>query len=321
MGLLTMKRALCLYTALMVSMLMLPLFAYAYEIRDVAVDAARDDFVLEPAKIEIFLDPGASRTETLRITNRTDGQRTFSIDVEDFQGSRDIAQTVELLGEQTGPYSLKDYITPEIETFTLEPKQQIILDVTVDIPEDADPGGLYGSILVSSVSKGTINGNGVAAVSRLGALLFVRVSGDVVEDGYLKELRIAGGKRFFTNAEDLTSFELYFENNGSVHLNPYGVIQVSNIAGMVVDDIEVVPYFAMPDSLRYRNVPWSRELLLGRYKVTAEINRGYDDIVDELSLVFWVIPWKIIIFSLFGVALLLLAVRWIGRTFKIERRS
>ena len=203
--------------------------------------------------------------------------------------------------------------------FELSSGYQILLPIEVTIPEDAQPGGLYGSILISSSSAGNTGGAGAVSVSRLGALLFVRVSGDVLEDGYLDEFRLAGlDQTFFANGDAISDFELFFRNNGSVHLNPYGVIRITNLAGVVIEEIEVLPYFAMPDSLRYRNIAWGRDLLMGRYKATATINRGYDDVIDEMSLTFWVLPWKMIGTIVGSVFILLFLVRWIGRTFSFE---
>ena len=34
--------------------------------------------------------------------------------------------------------------------------------------------------------------------------------------------------------------------------------------------------------------------------VTAKVNRGYDDIVDEVSTTFWVLPWKIVLGTFVG---------------------
>ena len=288
--------------------LFLPVFLVkAYEIRNTGAEM-NNDFVLEPAKLEVTLDPGAVTTETLNILNRTDKTLDFKIEIEDFSGSKDPSQTVILKGDERGPYSLKDYLIPEISDFSLEPGQQIILPIVINIPLDAEPGGLYGSVLISSQANAQ-GSTGTAIISRLGALFFVNVNGEVTRDGQLtsfKKIDSEGAK---------TSFELLFTNNGNVHLNPYGNIRIFNLMGTQISEVEVPAYFAMPDSVRYRKVEWNKGKLFGRYKAVASINRGYDNIVDEMSLTFWVMSAKLLVTILGGIILLILIIIWLIRTF------
>ncbi len=297
--------------------------ANAAEIVNVSAET-RGDFVLSPAKVEVLLSPGESTERVLTITNRTGEKREFSIGIEDFVGSKNPSKTVVLLGDERGPYSLKDYIKPELNKFILEAGEQIKLPINIAVPEGAEPGGLYGSVLVSSTSsvKGSLAGgpSGAVIVSRIGSLFFVGVSGEADVGGGLEDFRISGGKNVFFKETNM-QFEMLFRNSGNIHLNPYGMITITNIGGVDVDKIEIEPYFSIPNSLRSRVVSWDRELMFGRYKATLELNRGYEDIVDESSVVFWVIPWKIILAVFAALLLLMLVVRWIGSRFEFKRKE
>jgi len=299
-------------------------YAYAYEITEVAVDEV-GDFILEPAKIDVFVSAGETVTETLRIINRTGETLKFTVDIEDTTGSKEGSRAIVLLGDERGPYSLRDYIRPETNEFTLKSKQQISLPVRISVPADAEPGGLYGTVLISSADVSRVEGEngaagGATTISRLGALFFVRVSGDVAEDGALEDFGLKENKTLFYD-EGPSGFHLVFNNNGSVHLNPYGFITVSNFAGITVDEIEVTPYFAMPDSVRFREVKYDSGVLLGRYKAVAQINRGYDDIIDERSVVFWVIPWKLILAGFAIILFIIFVVRWFAVNFELKRKA
>jgi len=293
--------------------------AFGYVITNVAPEL-RGDFVLEPAKIEIFADPGHVSTTDMRITNRTEKDILFRVSVEDTKGSDNPENPIELLGSEKGPYSLKDYITPEIETFTLRSGEQITLPVTVSIPADAEAGGLYGSVLFESGSAGDTASSGSRTISRLGALLFVRVNGEVTEIGALEDFRVSGGSPILFT-EDLIGFEMLYRNSGSVHVNPYGMITVRNIFGMTVAEIEVPPYYAMPESLRYRKVTWEHGPLFGYYVATLEQNRGYDDIVDTQRVSFAVLPWKESLIVVVGILVLVFGIRWFFRAFEFKRKS
>jgi hypothetical protein len=297
----------------------------AYEIQELTGVEDEGDFVLGPGKTELWLSPGEEITDQLLITNRLGKTMDFEIEIEDFRGSRNPGETIVLLGEEKGPYSLKDFLQPEITEFTLEHGQRMILPVKISIPEDAEPGGLYGSVLVStSPPRKELEIEEKAAksqmrlISRLGCLYFIRVKGEVEEDGFLKELRLKRKKKFFEQGP--ISFELLFENNGNVHLMPYGGIEIFNVLGNKVDEIEIEPYFSLPDSLRLREVKWQKGFLFGRYTALASVNRGYQDIIDQESITFWVIPWKIITAGLIGFFLVVWFFRWLFKKFEIKRK-
>ncbi len=297
-------------------MMAMPMVASAYTISSTSAPVS-GDFVLEPAKVEMIMAPGSTAETELRLTNRSDKTLTFSVSVEDTKGSDDASRSVILLGNEDGPYTLRHMVQPEIDTFTLKSREEIRLPVTITIPEDAEPGGRYGSVLFESGDEG---GTGSRTISRLGALLFIRIEGETKEEGALEQFRIKGGSNVFFTEEPI-AFEFTYRNTGSVHLNPYGMITIQNILGMVVDEIEVLPYFAMPESLRAREVVWGHGPLLGLYTVSLEQNRGYDDIIDTKTIHFVVLPWKEMLAGVVGIIILALIIRWFVTTFEFKRKE
>ena len=285
-----------------------------------------NDFVVGPGKIEVDLSPGESRTFDLTIANRLGTDKTFLISEEDFKGSEDPAQTVVLLGDDRGPYSLKDYINPATTSITLAHAERARIAVTISIPADAQPGGLYGSVIVGTATKlgvadatgGTVGSSPI--VTRIGTLFFVRVKGPVDTDGKLVQFTLAGGHSVLWGASPM-SFDLLYKNTGSVNVDPYGTITVTNLLGSQVGTVDVEPWFAMPSSLRFREVAWSPQFLFGRYVAHASINRGYGSTTDEMDVAFWVIPWKIILAVLLALAALIAIVRWALSKFSIVTKK
>lgn len=86
----------------------------AYWIEDLPGTAVENDIVIGPAKIEVFLDPGSTAEKILYFTNRTGKKVIFKVNVEDFAGSRDGFSNVVFMGDQKGPYSLRDYMKPDL---------------------------------------------------------------------------------------------------------------------------------------------------------------------------------------------------------------
>lgn len=298
--------------------------ASAITITDTSAEI-RDDFVVGPAKTELFLKRGEKVTKSLSVVNRTDREQIFTVEIEDFKGSRDLKQSVVLLGNDRSPYSLKDYIKPEQNSFKLKSKQRGVIDVVISIPNDAEPGGHYGSVLVSSApssEEGDEIDNKTRTVSRIGALYFVRVDGKVKEDAKLTDFRMENSKAFYEKGP--FNFELLFENNSSVHLTPNGKVEVKNMIGRKVKELEVSPFFSLPDSLRASVVSWESSFAFGRYTATATINRGYlesPDVADVQTITFWVLPWKIVVG--FGLAIIIVAfiLRRLVGSFEIKRKK
>lgn len=217
--------------------------------------ALANDFVLSPAKVEVFAKPGERIEKEINITNRLGRTSNFIVEVEDFIGF-DVP-------------SFKNYVKPEKSIFRLEDGEKINLKIEIDIPENAEPGGFYATVLVSPKR---IDGESQAEVSlsaRIGSRFFVRVEGEAEEAGLLEK---------FEKTDN--GFSILFRNQGNVHSNLYGKIEIKNIFGKVVDSIEIDPYFSLPNSLRHREIEWGSEKGLGYYTAHLSLSRGYKDIID-----------------------------------------
>jgi hypothetical protein len=296
----------------------------SYKRETLLSDEVFQDFVVGPGRFVLELAPGESKTVEMVISNRMGERKRFSFETEDATGSSDGSQAIVLLGDQRGPYTLRDYIKIPHMQFDLNHAERVRIPVTVSLPKDAEPGGRYGSLVVSIVSdpidatdeSGAKSGSVV--VSRIGTLFFVTTPGSVAHEGALQKFSTVGDQSIF--AKGPINFAVVTENTGSVHLTPYGEIRVYNAVGSEVGFVELQPWFVMPKSLRVREVSWNRDFMIGRYTATAKINRGYDDVIDEQSYVFWVIPWKIIAVVFVSLFVFFLLLRFIFSQFEFKRK-
>ncbi len=284
-----------------------------------------NDFVVGPGKFDLELAPGQSKTVELIVSNRMGQRELFEFTMEDAEGSVDGSTAVSLLGERVGPYSIKDFISVPYDKFYLEHGQRVRIPVTVSIPADAEPGGFYGSILTQITSDPNLLDEqggakpGSTIISRIGTLFFVTSPGDIEREGSLKDFATLGDQKFFLSGP--IDFGVTFESTGSVHLAPYGRITISNIIGEEVGVVDLQPWFILPKSLRTKEVSWDRELLIGRYVATIQLNRSYDDIVDEMTIVFWVFPWKIMLGVFASLFVFFLLIRFIFTRFEFKRKD
>lgn len=297
-------------------------FAGAYIVQDLNDTEITGNFSLNPSKLEIFLQPGESVEKEITISNRTGKTLEIEIQTEDF-GPADFVKAVELLGEEKGVYSLKDYIEPEIRSFVLENGKNAVFSVKIKIPQDSEQKGFYGAVLVAAKNIGEGEGDRVATkvLTRLGTMFFVRVGNGAFENGGLKSFRVKEGRGFLEKFP--VEFEILFENNGNVHLTPYGEIEIFDIFGRKAGVEKIDPWFVLPDSLRARFVSWDGgSFSFGRYEARLKLARGYSGLVDEKIYSFWIIPWKMIGIVLVGLlVIIIIAKMMIKRRFNLSKFS
>lgn len=295
-----------------------------YPVENIGSEEVYGDFVVGPGKVELTIEPGESKTVEVMLTNRMGDEREFVIETEDIKGSDDVEQTVVLLGDDRGPYSLRDYFEIPERGLTLEHAQRARIPVTVQVPENIEPGGYYGTVLFTTVSKkadgsASDGSQGAAAiVSRIGVLFFVTVPGGEAYGGQLERFGTKNNQMFFSRGP--IPLQVQFRNTGSMHLDPSGEIEIKNMLGTVVDTVRIEPWFSLPQSLRLREVNWTREVLAGRYTATLTLNRGYGTERDMQTITFWVLPWQPISIGLGSLFILVFVVRFFLSRFELKRK-
>jgi hypothetical protein len=286
---------------------------------------AQNDFVVEPGKTEIFLNPGESVTKYITITNRIDKTVKFKLTTEDMIGTDDPLTPIKLLGDERGPYSLKDLIIPEINDFSLDLGEKITIPVTISVPIDAEPRGYYGALIVSnepdvlSPGQSSETEGQARLISRIGSLFLLRINGEGQEAGALESFKVSGPSKLFYS-ERPNGFEILFKNTGNVHLVPYGKIIIRNFLGKDVGEIPVDAYFSLPNSIRSREVLWEAGTGLGRYTAHLSLFPGFGNTNNEADVSFWIIPWKILIITFVGLLIVISLVYYVLTRFELKKK-
>jgi hypothetical protein len=297
---------------------------FAYE-KSKTIMVPQNDFVVEPGKTEVFLNPGDSMVKNITITNRINKTVKFKLSTEDFVGTDDPKNPVVLLGDESSPSSLKDFIIPEIKEFSLELGEKITIPVTVSIPTNAEPRGYYGALIVSNdpSQQDGFNSKEVEGktriISRIGSLFLLKINGEGKEEGEVKDFKIIGPKKLFYE-ERPQGFEIAYKNTGNVHLVPYGTVAIKNIFGKVVSTLPVDAYFVLPDSTRYREINWNQGFGLGRYTAQLSLNKGYGDQYEYLNLSFWVLPWKTLLIIFFALTAFVAVLYYFFTRFELRKK-
>lgn len=161
----------------------------------------------------------------------------------------------------------------------------------------------------------------------MGALVLLRVTGDIHEEGKLLNFSLADKKKFFEFLP--VTFEMRFQNLGNVHLKPQGEIVITDMAGRVAARVPVNKVRSggnvLPNSIRryeatwvkkeYKEPPstfWGKVLAeknnfaLGKYRANLTLEYGLNPKKAYAVLYFWVFPWHLILVSIIGFIILIL---------------
>lgn len=290
------------------------LAAYTIEKHD---DQVTNQYVISPTKVELEVKPGDNVSRDLIVANRTGQTIAINFTIEDFEGSRDPAESTIFLGEETSTWGAKDWLDPEISSIVLKHGETMTFRVKVSVPRNAEPGGHYAVVFATSTAE-TIDeqGSRLDITSRVGSLFLIRVAGNVREEGFLSGLETPSFLEYGP-----VDFGLIFNNEGNVHLKPSGRILVSNMLGQSSAEIPVREWVVLPESARRNTVQWDARYLFGRYTAKAEIYYGPNEEKLTLTKTFWVIPWKLLLGALVIIIVIILLVIMTVRKKKRSREE
>jgi hypothetical protein len=230
------------------------------------------------------------------------------------QGESGEGKFIPVFETATEGTTLAEWITIAREPITIAPEETQTIPFSVSVPKNAAPGGHFSAILIGTKppeSKGKIR---VSTSQVVTSLFFVRIAGDVLEEGSIREFRTT--ERFVQTPH--ADFEVRFENKGNVHLQPQGDIVITNMWGKErgVVPINSQTHFGnvLPKSIRKFEFSWKGEESfadIGRYKAVLTLGYGTDEKKFETStLYFYVVPVKATAIFLGSLLAFVLLVRW-----------
>lgn len=256
---------------------------------------------IAPPVLNITADPGQTVTTQIRLRDVSTGKLIVRGIVNDFRAQgEDGTPKIILDTNETDPYSLKSWVVP-LTQLTLEPRQVEILPVIIKVPSNAAPGGYYGVIRFTATPP-ELEGTGVSLSLSLGTLLFVRVNGAAKEGLSVEEFSMNNGGKASTLFEATPlKFVERLKNTGNVHEQPAGQIAITDMFGNKIANVNVnlPPRNILPNSIRKFEQDLDKsvigdKMLFGRYTADLRVTYGTSNQSVTKSIVFWVIPWRLI---------------------------
>ena len=274
---------------------------------------SQNSIAISPLTFEITANPGDVITNAVRVFNPGQEPITVVMHVEDFAPSGETGQAV-VEAHQTSTYSIASWTTIENPEVTLGPGEQAVINHTIRVPFNAEPGGHYGA-LTAEARGGAAAGSGTAISQKVASLLLVAVAGDVKEELVISDFSGPGGIVLDASA---VKFASRFENRGSVHLKPRGFVTVTDTFGRELATVALDQKNVLPQSRRLIETTWQPEgLVFGRMRAQLTAIYGSANEPVAASVDFWVIPIKVIGPPLGGLILLLAFVLFFRKRLKL----
>lgn len=276
---------------------------------------------ISPARLEFTADPGSATVNEFTIINEQDSEQTYYTSVENFEAQ----------GESGTPSfsTTKEGLSSWVEVIdkvTIKKGEKIKIPFTVTVPKDADAGGHFAAIFLSTIPP-AVKGGEVSVGAKMGMLMLLKVSGDIKEEGGVVSFLLKSGGHFVTALP--VNFVYRFNNNGSDRVKPTGTTTIRNMVGIVTEEISANPTEGnvLPNSTRRFEVTWGsgeplpasasffshvqyemRNFALGLYFVDLDLTFGTAK-TSNSSLFLIVLPWHLLIIVLIVGAIIFMVLR------------
>lgn len=244
---------------------------------------------ISPLVFELSGNPGEVFENQVKISNPSGMTIGIKMTVEDIAPTGEEGLIV-IEPAETETYSIAKWTKAEPEEFVLNPGEEKWVKFTISIPEKAEPGGHYGSVIAGSIQVAGGGMTGATIAPRVGVLVLLTVSGKMIESLAVKDFTAPRYSEYGP-----IEFAIRFENRGTVHVKPRGLITITNWLGQKVTDVSFPERNVLPKAVRKFEASWDTKWLwAGKYTATLTGSYGMSNAqLVPVVITFWAFPWKI----------------------------
>lgn len=282
-----------------------------------AATGSANGFQVAPVVNEFSVSKGQSHTSDITVTNPTSAAVVAQAKIDDFVASANENGTPRILtnGQVSDPSHNFIGLVKPIANFTIPANGSVQVPVTITVPYTANSGGYYGAVLFQAAST---SGHGnVALTANVGSLFLITVPGNLIEKLEVVQLAAANNGKpsgIFWGGQPQVLLRL--ENTGDIQLQPFGTINIKNMAGKIIATQQfnsATPRSnILPSSIRrfVNNLP--KRTWFGHYTIQANIAyaSGSGSILTA-STGFWYFPIWFIIVAALVIILLAVLIYWL----------
>lgn len=241
---------------------------------------------VSPHTFELDIFPGETITKKIKLTNKSQVALPILARTTDFTASDEEGGMAFDELSQDISFASRKWIKIENPNFILNPGETREVYFTIQVPENAEPGGHYAVMLFEpQLPSFYFEENKPRVIPVIGVLFLISIKTfalepeveqklEVVEFSLPKEERIlvlenlfsktlgfiAQAAEFIISEKSPSKFILRIKNNDIYHIKPYGKISIYNIFGKKVGETEVLQKTILPGKTRAFPVEFSPEI-------------------------------------------------------------
>ena len=290
---------------------------------------------ITPPLFQLTIGPGDSWMSSVKVVNNNTTPVSYYAQLADFDAKDETGNPTLIpltaSGESSrNTFSLASWITITSAPILVAPGSSAAIPFSIHVPENAEPGGHYGAILIGTEPLDTSSGTHIRISSFVSSLLFLRIKGDVIESGRI--LQFTSNKDLYETPE--ANFVLRFQNTGTTHVKPVGNIILYNMWGKERGRVDINQDNGnfgnvLPQSTRRFEFSWigeSNSFDIGEYSAVVTLAYGQDGKKNiTATTYFWVVPIIPVAVTLLVTVLIIVLVaffirRYIRRALALERK-
>ena len=178
---------------------------------------------VSPVVVQRSADAGETVTADVTVQNQTDRPARFLASFLDVDAASSPTQDLRFAASGATERGAGEWMHTQEPRFNLDPGEERVVRVEVDVPAGAAPGGHYGALVVQTVPVGP---GAITVQANVQVPFLLLVAGTFRHD---LRVRIEAAHRFTMRGPLTWSVE--FENRGNVHENLGGRLQVDPALG------------------------------------------------------------------------------------------
>lgn len=227
-----------------------------------------------PTKLHLSLEPGASRTTTVEVSNNGEDPVRVVTYLADWTTPRDGGMSFLPPGELNR--SASAWVDVDHLEMILPPHESQIVRVTATLPDTAS-GSYWTLIFFEGEGEIRRRAMGVGAKARMGTTVYITATGTETREDALTGMEI---KR--TPDSDTLQLVTSLVNRGNVYYYPEGWFQVLDPLGQILFEDKVPLRVLLPGRETVYRVPWQPESS-GECRLVATFDSGLETLMQGVK--------------------------------------
>lgn len=291
------------------SALMIVIYASCFALSNGVAAQTSIPLMVMPARQEIEVTPGERTTINLNFYNQSDDPISGFFKSSDFivEDSKGTPRLIENPEDAPTKFAASSWFTLFYDRATLPAHDKVSLQVTIDVPSDARPGGRYVAVFFEQGSNipqslGAQEEAGVGTTSRIAALVYMKVAGPITEKSLVSRFF---APFFFEYGPIKVTTDIL--NRGDYHVKPNGVVSMTNLFGGLTDQKTIEAQNIFPDTSRTYETELGTKWMIGRYRIDLAGSYGTQGQALTASSYVWVFPWRVAVAVILTLAIIFIS--------------